>query len=313
MRLDTIDMARIYEHQPMYVRFYNIYKGNLSKEEWNSFIAMPMLVKQLFVSGCEETIKAAKLQYPVVLHESEGMYLGRRNKKIVELDITSKCNLTCPNCVRFSNFTSTWVSFGMEEVEKFIKENKRYGKTLTVKVIGGEPLVHPNVNDILIKLNEHFHMMIATNGIMEFWEPPFPMVIENSAKEKGVLPDFHATCDAPIDDAKYDEEDFSFGCDTANTCENVYTIDGFYPCTIAGSIDRMLRLPGGPREGMDGLGVEHLNECMTGTNTTKVFNTLCGMCGFYKKMGFHEAKNTQMVRTHEQVFSKSWNFMKDVK
>jgi len=313
MRLDKVDMARIYEHQPKYVRFFNLTREDMTDAEWNSFCAMPMLVKEVFVSGSEEVIAAAKLQYPVTEYDNGYFFKGKRNELIVEMDITSKCNLACPNCVRFSNFTSTWESLSIDEIREFIRVNKHYGKTLTIKVIGGEPLVHPDINTILVELGEHFHMMLATNGIMEFWSPPFPMVIENSAKEKGVLPEFHATCDAPIDDPKYDYEDFGLGCDTAYTCENVYTVDGFYPCTVAGSIDRMLRLEGGPRQGMTSFATETLSSCVTPENKKKVFQSLCGYCGFYKKMGFHEAKNTTMVRTTEQVYSESWEFMRGKK
>lgn len=308
MRLDTIDMERIYAHQPMYVRFFNIFKDEITEKEWNSFIAMPMLVKQIYVRGCSETLKHAKLQYPVVIHESAEAYMGKRNDLIVELDITTKCNLSCPNCVRFSNFHSTWESMDMLGIYDFIARNKQYGKKLTVKIIGGEPTIHPNIVEILTALNEHFHLMIATNGINK-WVPPFDMVVENSAKERGVLPEFHPTCDAPIDDIKYQGEDFSFGCDTAYTCMNVCTSEGYYPCTVAGSIDRMLRLPGGPREGMPPLATTNLTECISDTNKVKVFSNLCGYCGFYKKMGFHEAVNKTMVRTTEQVYSKSWKFM----
>jgi len=309
MRLDTIDMERIYAHQPMYVRFFNIFKENITTQQWNSFIALPMFVKQIFVSGSSEVIKHAKLQYPVVIHETPTAYMGKRNDLIVELDITTKCNLSCPNCVRFSNFHSTWKALDMVAIYDFVAKNKKYGKNLTVKIIGGEPTIHPNITEILTLLNEDFHLMIATNGINK-WVPPFDMVVENSAKERGVLPEFHPTCDAPLDDIKYRYEDFSFGCDTAYTCMNVCTSEGYYPCTVAGSIDRMLRLSGGPREGLQPLATTSLMECITLDNKVKVFSNICKYCGFYKKMGYHEATNTEMVRVTEQVYSTSWGFMR---
>ncbi len=312
MRLSTIDMRRIYDHQPEYIRFFGISKDHMPDEEWNNYIALPMLVKKIFVKGSAEAIREAKLQFPLKIQESKDSYMGERNKLSVELDITSKCNMSCPNCVRFSQFKETWVDLDMDQIERFIMYNKIYGKRLTVKVIGGEPLVHTNFFAILNRLNEHFHIMVATNGLIE-WTPPFPMTIEDSAKEKGVHPEFYATQDAPKDDPEYDGEDYQFGCSIANTCGAVFTVDGYYPCTTAGSIDRMLRRPGGPRESMVSLAKPDLSSAIKIDNRKKVFQSLCQYCGVYKKLGFHEADNTRDSRVTEQVFSKSWEFMKDTK
>jgi len=306
MRLDKVDMVRIFDHQPEYIRFFYIDKDKCTKEEWANFIALPMLVRKAFIRGNKESIDAIKLQFPYPLLESGNMYLGTRTKYSVELDITTRCNLSCPNCVRFSNFKSTWADMGLPYILDFIEANEHYGKNLTVKVIGGEPLVHKEVDTILTLLHQHFNVMLATNGIID-WVPPFDMVVENSDKIKGNPQLFYATSDAPIDDPRYAGEDFSFGCSIPYTCGAVYTVDGYYPCTTAGSIDRMLRLPGGPRYGMDSLAQTTLVKAINAKQG--VFSQLCQYCGVYKKLGFMEAENTTDSRVTEQVLSPSWSFM----
>jgi len=310
MKLDKIDQQRIYDNQPAYLRLYNI--DDVTDDERKYLGYLPMFVNKLFISTKDrEVIHKVKLQYPNEMHyveESDGTmkFLGKRNTTVIDIDITTKCNLTCSNCSRFSNLTTTWTEMGVGEVKKFIVDNMLFGKTLTVKVIGGEPTIHPHIDTIIRLLHMHFHVVLVTNGVKDY-TPPVDICIEDSAKWVGISPEFHATCDAPCDDLEFDTEDYSFGCDNATSCGFVYTQDGYYPCTIAGSIDRMLNEPEGPRSSL--LGARSIDEAGTEENRTKVFNDLCKYCGFYKRMGFKEAYNPNFERTTEQYYSKSWKFM----
>ncbi len=314
MKLDKLDIQRIYDNQPAYLRLYNI---NDSTEDEKKYLAyLPMFVNKLFISTKDKDVMhKIKLQYPNELHyveESDGTmkFLGKRNTMVVDIDITTKCNLTCSNCSRFSNLKDTWTKMSLLDVATFIADNMVYGKTLTVKVIGGEPTIHPEIDRIIMMLNEYYHVILVTNGVKDY-TPPVDICIEDSAKWVGINPEFHATCDAPCDDPKFDTEDYSFGCDNAKSCGSVYTNAGYYPCTIAGSIDRMLNLPDGPRKNY--LGTRSLEEGLTQANQANVFNELCKYCGFYKRMGFKEAYNPDFERTTEQYYSKSWEFMNGTK
>lgn len=315
MKLDKIDQNRIYDNQPSYLRLYNI--NDVTEDERKYLEYLPMFVEKIFISSKDENlIHKIELQYPHLLHkviEEDGTikFLGRRNNLIVDLDITSKCNLTCENCSRFSNLSSTWVEMGMEQVNRFIHDNYQYGKKLTVKVIGGEPTIHPHIDSILSLLHSFFHVVLVTNGVKSAhgYVPPVDICVENSAKWVGINPEFWATCDAPKDDPRFDGEDYGMGCDNSVACRNGYTVDGYYPCTIMGSIDRMLHEPGGPLEGTDMLSQPSLAGAITRENKAYTFNTLCQYCGFYKRMGFKEAYGTDFERTTKQFYSKSWEFM----
>ena len=312
MKLDKIDQQRIYDNQPAYLRLYNII--DITDDERKYLEYLPMFVDKIFISTRDQrVIRKIKLQYPHVLHEvvepgGTIKLLAKRNRLIVDLDITSKCNLTCANCSRFSNLSSTWEEMTTSTIEKFKADNKDYGKNLTVKIIGGEPTIHPYIDDIIFDLNKYFHVVLVTNGVKDY-KPPVDICIEDSAKWVGINPGFWSTCDAPKDDEKFKDEDYSLGCDNSTHCGNGFTNDGYYPCTIAGSIDRMLREPGGPRESMLPLGTTTLDEAISSCNKSSVFNKLCQYCGFYKRMGFKEAYNPEFERTTEQYYSKSWKFM----
>ena len=109
----------------------------------------------------------------------------------IEFDVTLQCNFSCLNCNRHSNFNdlkSTHTGdkkvgvnlyentdVAMEKVKQFIEEVKANGSIERIHLIGGEPLVHPHmdelcdlirdelwgthVNQILIKSNIHPKML----------------------------------------------------------------------------------------------------------------------------------------------------------
>jgi len=306
MKLDKIDAERIYEHRPAYLRLYNIDEPTQEERNWLNYI--PMFVTEVFVSSKDkDVIKTIELNFPNVKHKTNGRIYAKRNNRITTINITTKCNLACNNCSQFSQFPSTWIDLSSDKIQEFIDSNITYGKTLTVKVYGGEPTIDKRIDSILIQLHKHFHVVLVTNGIKSY-TPPVDIAVENSAKSVGVLPEFHATCDAPVDYEEFKDEDYSFGCDTSRVCGTVYGRDGYYPCSIAEPIDRMLMMPGGPREGKKPLGVDSLEGAMQEANQTKVYNSLCKYCGFYKRMGMSEAYPTSSIGT-KQVFSKSWKFL----
>ena len=308
MKLNKIDPQRVYDHRPAYIRLYNI--DNPTQEELNWLNYIPMFVTEIFVSSTnEEVIDIIRLNFPNIKHETNGRIYAKRNARITTINITTKCNLACNNCSQFSQYPSTWIDLESDAIDKFINDNLLYGKQLTVKVYGGEPTIDKRIDEIIVKLDKEFHVVLVTNGIKPY-TPPVHIAVENSAKSVGVLPEFHATCDAPCDDEAFKDEDYSFGCDTSRVCGSVFGKDGYYPCSIAEPVDRMLMSKGGPREGKEPLGVSSIEEALIERNQTKVYNSLCQYCGFYKRMGMTEAYPKSTIGT-EQVFSKSWLFLKE--
>jgi len=106
---------------------------------------------------------------------------GKRKTKVfpVEIHVVEHCNLNCSGCNHFS-------SLAKEEYllpEQFEKDIKRLAelsqKYFAVKILGGEPLLHPNITaffDIARKYFPSIPVQITTNGILllkqpdEFWK-----------------------------------------------------------------------------------------------------------------------------------------------
>ena len=85
-----------------------------------------------------------------------------RFKKIY-IEITNQCNLKCSFCVQNSR-TPKFIS--IEEFEHILLQIKPYTKYIYLHVLG-EPLLHPNLKDLLFLANKHeFYVNITTNGTL---------------------------------------------------------------------------------------------------------------------------------------------------
>jgi len=309
MKLNTIDIKKISKYKPEFLRLYNI--DSLTEEQENFLSAgLNRIVRKISLNTKDKELQKAIIkQFPNVHYHSDELIIAERNSLSVEIDITTKCNLACNNCSRFSQFKSSWVDMTLSDIKHFIKENKHYGKKLTVNILGGEPTIHPNIDEIIIMLYDVFHIVLTTNGIIPY-TPPVDITVENSAKEKGEMPLFSTTMLAPIDDDEYKYDDYSVGCYQAEICGAGYTKDGYYPCSIASAIDRMTRSKGGPREGKVGIGKSSIAEAYR--HKQDIFNELCRYCGTYKMRNYIHF-DIKYALTDKQEFSNSWKFMEDRK
>jgi hypothetical protein len=231
-----------------------------------------------------------------------------KGKLIVEIDINTVCNLSCNNCNRFSQFKSTFKTLDKYYIDEFIVANKHYGKDLVVAILGGEPTLHPDIDYIIINLAQHFNVILTTNGLVHY-TPPVDIVIEDSSKTKDTEPVFALTMNAPIDDPVYTDMDFSMGCRQSGICGNGFNERGYYPCSVAMNIDRMMHLPGGDLYGMSYLASDTLSNSYAYRSAT--LNKLCRYCGTFQNRHYGVLKATNLGT--EQVFSRSWKFMEKTK
>ena len=81
----------------------------------------------------------------------------------LELNITLQCNLACSNCNRLCHiYRDRTEHMSLEQIDKFIKQAKAGGGISKLKVLGGEPLLHPQFVEI-------YHMLTdaAKDGIIK--------------------------------------------------------------------------------------------------------------------------------------------------
>jgi len=105
-----------------------------------------------------------------------------------EVHLTDKCNLNCAGCMHFSPLCKETNLLDLNSYENDCKRVSELtnGRIANILLLGGEPLLHPNIKDFLILTRKYFPEMnpanqtgiieLVTNGILlgeqsdDFWE-----------------------------------------------------------------------------------------------------------------------------------------------
>jgi 7,8-dihydro-6-hydroxymethylpterin dimethyltransferase len=94
------------------------------------------------------------------------------------IDLTNRCNLTCPICFANSNVTGKIYEPSKEQVMEMLQlyRNEQPVAGRLVQFSGGEPTIHPDFLEILRGAREmgFSHIQVASNGI-KFADPDFTM------------------------------------------------------------------------------------------------------------------------------------------
>ncbi|MEZ4600757.1 MAG: radical SAM protein [Syntrophotaleaceae bacterium] len=175
----------------------------------------------------------------------------RRSRNFIEIDITYLCNLHCLNCNRSASQAPQTLHISMKRIEDFVDESiackHRWDR---IRVLGGEPTLHPQFHEIIERLlryhkwNPGCLIEVVTNGYGEKVRSvlallPKDIWIENSRKTGQVQSTFGPFNLAPCDDPSFSGADYRNGCAIMEECGMGLTPMGYYPCAIAGGIDRI--------------------------------------------------------------------------
>lgn len=81
----------------------------------------------------------------------------------VHLYITNECNLNCKRC-HYRSASEIKKELSFHQVKHYFEEWKQYG-LVSIAIGGGEPLLHPEINEIVqVARNFGFFVAITTNG-----------------------------------------------------------------------------------------------------------------------------------------------------
>jgi Radical SAM superfamily/4Fe-4S single cluster domain len=220
------------------------------------------------------------------------------NHHCIEIDITYACNLRCYNCNRSSTQLPAGENISVEQIEKFVAESKQKNrKWKKIRILGGEPTLHPHIFDILdvlLSYKKDFYsktkIILVSNGYGEkvnqvLEQIPKGITIENSAKQSPIQ--FFATFNvAPADLEQYADADYSRGCPIPRYCGIGLNRYGYYPCSVGGGIDRVA-----------GFGIGRSSLPDDNDDMKDELRMLCRNCGHFK---WDNSKNNQ------EVMSESW-------
>lgn len=228
-----------------------------------------------------------------------------RSRKYIEIDITYQCNLYCNNCNRSSTQAPEKFHIKIEKIINFVDESinlKKFWKR--IRILGGEPTLHPDFLKIINELLRYkcFYpeviIEVVTNGYGKkvnniLSQLPKEIWIENSNKESTIQPEFGPFNLAPIDEKKNMFVDYSNGCAIMRDCGMGLTPMGYYPCAIAGGIDRIIR---------KNIGYKYLPD--NSDDMLDLAKEFCQYCGRFRD-GHYIPKNIRKPIL-EQKTSKTW-------
>jgi len=207
------------------------------------------------------------------------------SKRSVQLELTSFCNLSCPNCNRSIGHAPSNEYMSLQQIEKFVNESIELNwKWQLIYLIGGEPTLHPQffkVLDIIKRYKDNYpncFIEVWTNGygtkVNEILAKiPSWVRVVNTAKTPKKNLKFHSYNIAPVDLKKYKYADFTKGCWVTEICGIALSQYGYYPCGSGAAVDRVF--------GFD-IGIKKLSEVNNSTLRNQM-NLVCKYCGHFKE------------------------------
>ena len=237
----------------------------------------------------------------------------------IEIDITYQCNLNCINCNRMCRQAPSTDMMFASQIYKFINDSMDNNIIWNqIRILGGEPTLHPDFIDIIQALLTYQSLsststilILFTNGYGSkvkkmISKIPKKVYLENNdlnfdnyrgkhgiliadhwKKDPNTVNYFVPINEAPIDDNNYKNCDFSKGCKQINECGIGLTPYGYYPCSIAGAIDRVVGYNKGVKK-------FNINDIMS---LTSIF---CPLCGMFKET------SEKIYRTYTEEKSDFW-------
>lgn len=206
-----------------------------------------------------------------------------RSRDLIEIDITYLCNLHCLNCNRSVSQARESLHMTIATVEAFVRDSlARAVGWRRIRVLGGEPTLHPEFERVIevlriyTKVHSDCILEVVTNGYGDRVDNalkrlPKEVWVDNSRKTAPVQPHFGPFNLAPCDDRRYSGADYTNACVVARDCGMGLTPQGYYPCAVAGGIDRIL----GGRHGLKELPADD-------DDMLEAAAALCRLCGRFR-------------------------------
>ena len=202
----------------------------------------------------------------------------------IEIEITSKCNIGCANCDRSCGVAPSDEMMTLKQIENFVVETLYHNVKWTwIRILGGEPALHPDflaiVNEVL-KIKEYFPATVVQVISNHYGDEvqakldqlPADVVVRGTNKKPNNPPLFTPANMAPVDDDKFQAEEYENGCWVTDRCGLGLSRYGYYPCGAGAAIDRVF-----------GLGAGEIKLHRVNVYSMKMkMNFLCQYCGHFK-------------------------------
>ncbi len=223
--------------------------------------------------------QAIRCQQPMV------RILGRpfaRSRRRVEIDITYRCNMRCLNCNRSATQAPAAIDMPVAQIKAFLHDSVAAGiRWERIRLLGGEPTLHPELSAIVTLLetyrcrhNPTLRIVICTNGsgpqVRNALSALSPKIVVKNTLKSDRQRLFRPFNLAPVDQRRHRFADFGCGCRIIEDCGLGLTPQGYYPCAIAGGIDRIF-----------GFGLGRRSLPAVDDEMTDLLERFCPLCGHF--------------------------------
>ena len=194
-----------------------------------------------------------------------------------ELHITYRCNLQCVNCNRASMLRDEHsLDMTLEDVAEFFRQAEALNWKPDILLIGGEPTLHPQFEDIL-RMSRQFVkdglVQVWTNGrdrdLVEYIRAVYHASVPEEtfkAKSRTDFPwdDYYVS---PADYGMVREKCWQHG---SGICGISVDSQGYMPCAVGGMLDGMLKM---------GLRTKVLADLFDNEKNAEITKRMCQHCG----------------------------------
>jgi radical SAM family protein len=208
----------------------------------------------------------------------------RRSRYRIDLDVTWSCNLRCYHCNRSCQQAPTEEGMTLSQVRRFVAESvERKIPWEEIHIVGGEPTQHPEIEEIARLLIEYrdrhsptTRIKLTTNGygkraadVLE--RLPEGVKVRNMHKKSPCQEYFVPFNVAPRDRPEYAKAEFRNACRGTRQSGIGLSPHGYYPCVVAGAIDRIFGFDSGRQSIPDY--DDEMEEDLA---------RFCSLCGFFR-------------------------------
>lgn len=289
---------------PMWINHFNIFHDRAKTNTMEIKKRKEVIISEILakpIKSKQDVLKGRKSFLP--------------NLNQIEIDITYECNLKCINCNRSSTQAPIKEGMTIGQIETFVRESIELNKKWKlINLLGGEPSIHKDflkivnliLDEYIIKHSPETILQITSNGFGELVPERLSKLPKHnnliidyaSFKDERIVPYFSPFNDAPIDKPDGKEKEYHKGCWVTSYCGIGLNQMGYYPCGVAGGIDRVFKL---------NLGVQSLKN--VDESIAKYLDTFCRFCGnfsdYEKNYGNFIPRNEKAALT-KPITSESW-------
>jgi len=219
----------------------------------------------------------------------------KTNFGIVELCLTYRCNIHCNNCSNLCTQAPFKGDLFPSDVQNFLVDiDKNNIKVGQITLHGGEPVLNPNIEEIIIILCQYRVMhnttlwLLTNNSCQSIRQKTtkiscdYDIPLGVATKIEGNQIPY-----VPVNESPEDiNEKFTLGCFQTENCGICFNYLGYFPCSPIAAAARVFGYKG----------VEYISQ-LTEEKCKEYFNIHCKHCGF---------SMPDRRRVIEQTSSKTW-------